>query len=167
MTRKGVSGARLAGLGNRLRRYLAKGEAPTTILLHLGTNDIFKENLGQIRHRVKECLEAIRNILPNTRLIWSDILLRAKYHGEVKGGAGKRCTWDLNMYARKILREMQNAHVIKHSHLINPSQEGVYWQDMIHLDTRGTLLFRQNLSDGLMFFNTYPDAFHFPLCDQV
>ena len=119
---KGVSGARLAGLGKWLRRYLAKGVAPTTLILHLGTNDILKENLGQIRNRVKESLEAIRNILPNTRLIWSDILLRAKYQGEVKVGAGKRCTLDLNMFARKAIREMPNTHVIKHSHIINPSQ---------------------------------------------
>ena len=79
--------------------------------LHLGTKDILKEILGQIRHRVKESLKVIRNILPNTRLIWSDILLRAKYQGKVKGGAGKRCTWDLNMYAKKITHTLQNTPI--------------------------------------------------------
>ena len=79
--------------------------------------------MGQIRQRVKESLEAIRNILPNTRLIWSDILLRAKYtciKAKLKEGqANAACLGFEYMYARKILREMQNAHVIKHSHLIN------------------------------------------------
>ena len=36
-----LSGACLAGLGNRLRYYLNKNEYQTTLLLHLGSNNIF------------------------------------------------------------------------------------------------------------------------------
>ena len=39
----------------------AKGEVPTTIVLHLRTKDILKENSGQITHRVKGSLKMFIN----------------------------------------------------------------------------------------------------------
>ena len=43
-----MSGAKLAAVGNRLREYLAINEYPYTIILYLGSNDIFNDNLGDI-----------------------------------------------------------------------------------------------------------------------
>ena len=71
---KGLGGARIAGLGNKLHFHLRRFPYPTTLIIHLGCNDIFKSHLGDIRSRIKLDLKTIRNILPNTRIIWSDVL---------------------------------------------------------------------------------------------
>ncbi len=166
VTWKGLSGGRLAGVGNRLGRYLYRNPAPTTVIVHLGSNDILAKdaNLGLTRSRIIEALTAIKNLLPNARVIWSDILLRCQYRNEYKPGAGKRSTRDLNKFARKVCNGIDGARVIKHSHIINPldPQPGIYYEDGIHLGDVGKLFFRQNLSNALVFFDAHPDAFHFP-----
>ncbi len=168
---KGLSGARLVGVGSRLRRYLNRNPFPTTIIVHLGSNDVFAlgQNLGVTRSRMAETLMTIRNILPDTRIIWSDILLRQIYKREQRPGAGKRCTRNLNKYARKLCKDMEGAHVVKHSHLIQSQdpQPDIYYRDGIHLGDFGNLMFRQNLSNALVFFNAHPEAFHFPPRDYA
>ena len=81
---KGVGGLRIAGLDNRMRSYLYRWRVPypSTIVLHVGCNDLFRSNLGDIRSRIKENLLAIRNTLPQTTIIWSDVLPRHAYFEE-------------------------------------------------------------------------------------
>ena len=79
---QGVGGAKCAGLVNRLTRILQREPFPTTVILHLGTNDIFKSSTWEINKRVRENLEGIRRLLPNTRMIWSDIIIRLEYADE-------------------------------------------------------------------------------------
>ena len=113
---------------------------------------------------MEETLRSIQGLLPGTRVIWSDILIRQRYEGEVKRGAGKRSTLSLNKYARKLCFAIENACVIKHSHLINPlhAQQDIYFKDGVHLGELGKLTFRQNLSNALSYFNAHPDEPHFP-----
>jgi lysophospholipase L1-like esterase len=158
---KGLSGAKISGLRNRLSRMLHKYEYPTTIILHLGTNDIFNANLGVIRARIKSNLQDVRNLLPNTRVIWSDILPRRKYKLERKEGAGKKCTIDLNKYAHQICDEIRNACVIRSSHIFNPLVKELFHDD-VHLSDVGAAHFKLHLSNALSSFNRYPEVTNFP-----
>lgn len=163
VTWKGVSGARWAGVTNRLRRYLVRHEAPDTLVVHLGSNDIFRSDLGDIRARVATNISAIRELLPEVRVIWSDVLQRRVYRGERSRGAGNRSTRNVNSYARRLLASMNNCHVIRHANNIRASSEELYRHDGIHLSDRGQEVFRENLSNGLVYFNNNPAEFHYPL----
>ena len=84
-----VNGAKCAGLVNRLTRLLRKEPLLTTVILHLWTNDMFKSGTCVINKRVRGNLEGIRRLLPNTRMIWSDIIIRLEYAEERIARAGK------------------------------------------------------------------------------
>ncbi|XP_072051004.1 uncharacterized protein [Amphiura filiformis] len=82
-------GSRHGDVVNRVARLMYKNPFPTTVILHIGTNDILKRPTWEIRNKVLECLEGLRALLPSARLIWSDILIRLGYPDEMKEGAGR------------------------------------------------------------------------------
>ena len=102
----GVSGARCAGLMNRISRLLQRRAFPTTLILHVGSNDILKSSNREIRSRVLENIRGLRALLPNTRIIWSDILVRLAYCDERVPGAGRRAMRNINKYAHVVCRSL-------------------------------------------------------------
>ena len=167
----GLSGAHCVDLVGRVTRLMnnRRRAAPTTLIIHVGTNDIFTHPTWEIRRRVEENLTGLRALLPNTRLIWSDILLRLGYPEEEIDGAGKRNMRNINKWAHKICREKlgENAYVIVHSgvfasHLRNLHGRPIYKYDCTHPSDFGLLLFRQNLSNALVHFNNQPNSKHYP-----
>jgi len=168
----GIAGYRLYNLDARLRRMLIRdrNEYPSTIVIHLGTNDILKTPTADIRERVKKTLVLIRNLLPTVRIIWSDILPRLAYSEEKVPGAGKSSTININKYAHQICRLSLegNSHFIKHSRVFNPrlrNVEGrgpIYRYDGVHLTAAGNLLLRQSFGEALTHFNSFPGDLCFP-----
>ncbi len=165
----GLSGARCAGLNGRLLRLMNKSHAPTTLILHLGTNDILKSSTWEISKRVKENIKGIRQLLSHTRIIWSDIMIRLAYADEIKKGAGLAATRNVNKTAHKICREeiKTNVHVITHSSVFNRSNlrvdgKPIYKWDGTHPSDFGSYVFRQTLSQALTFFNANPGSFSYP-----
>jgi hypothetical protein len=141
---------------------LAKDVTPTTIIFHLGTNDIFRSTLGEIRARIESNLKSVRILLPQTRIIWSDILPRQAYKGETKTGAGKRCTKDLNKKAHEVCDELGNCHYIKSAHVFNPDDDILFYKDKTHLSDFGNVVFRTHLANALGFFNRFPNIKGYP-----
>lgn len=159
---KGIGGTKHVNLADRLRIYTQVYGTPTTVVLHVGTCDIFRSKIGNIRDRVKKTFMSIRRLLPGARLIWSDILPRRNYRNEFKPGCGKRTTRTLNKAAHKVIREdITNAHYIRNSHLFNPKNISLF-RDDIHLSEAGSVVLRKIISDGLVFFNNNPGAVCFP-----
>ena len=157
----GIHGSRIANMAKRVEDYLQKNDFPTTIIIALGSNDIFRSPVGHVKLQLIQELKSIRNLLPHTRLIWSDILPRVKYENELKKGAGKRFTIDLNKNARGALREFSNTHVIRNAHIFKPQEHALFCDD-IHLSDVGKDTFRTHLSDALLFFNHCPSVFQYP-----
>ena len=124
---RGKGGAKIGDVRSLVVSTLNRKRFPTTLIIHIGTNDIFQGNsLGVVRFQVEESLKAIRVLLPETRLIWSDILYRAFYLHESSHNAGKRSANNINRYVHKIVRSMPNAYYISHAHQIQPSDHSVY-----------------------------------------
>ena len=158
----GLRGGRVAGVTNRLKRYLDHRPFPTTIILHLGTNDIFTDKSILVRQRVVENLTGIRELLPNTRLIWSDIIPRLYYYGEITPGAGKRTSRNINAEAHRVLSQLGNTGVISHATVLHPAKFRLFRHDGLHLSDEGNIVFRKNLSDALVYFNQNSYATAFP-----
>ena len=162
VTWKGLGGSKLAGFLPRLNGYLGGQPAPDVLVIHLGTNNIFSDELAKVRGRIQECLQGARGLLPNTRVVWSDILPRLYYYGEHNSGGGKRWVVNLNRHAHRICRTMGNASYINHSVFINPQHHNLYRYDGLHLSEEGNIRFRLTLQEALLHFNNNPAAPHFP-----
>jgi hypothetical protein len=65
----------------------------------------------------------MRQLLPFTRVIWSDIMPRLAYPKEAAMGAGKRSTININRFAHQICKSVGNAYIIRHSRLFNPRRQ--------------------------------------------
>ncbi len=57
---QGIGGARAAGLYSRFQCLLQRNPRSDLIIIHLGTNDIFADNLGLVRRLILENLKAIK-----------------------------------------------------------------------------------------------------------
>jgi len=165
----GQGGARCNGVANRISRCLRSNPYPTTVIIHLGTNDIFHDKTWNIKKKVKENLSAVRNLLPNARLIWSDILVRLMYADEINDGAGKRNMRTINKRAHKIMREQLpgDNKVIVHSGIFQAGRRRVgnqqlFEYDCTHPTAFGLQLLRNNWSDALLYFNRNPQASAYP-----
>ncbi len=160
----GLGGARLVNFHARLRRLLIRNriEYPTTVILHLGSNDILKSPMRETRGLAEEALKILRNLLPDSRIVWSDILPRLAYSEEQIPNAGKAVTININKHAHRVCRNLLggNAHYIRHSRVFNPRFRNIdnpLWRyDGVHLTPHGNLLFRQAISNALEHFNSSP-----------
>ena len=122
----GYGGAGSSELLEKIQKLLYKEPYPTTLIIHIGTNDIFKYKTGDIKQVIKANLLSLRKLLPNSKLIWSDIIARLAYHREKVKGAGAKVTRNLNKCARQVCRrKLDNAHVITHYTTIHPDKRNV------------------------------------------
>ena len=155
----GEGGAGIGRLRDMVLRHLSRRRNPTTLIIHLGTNDIFFNSLSAIRYRIEENVRCVRKLLPQTRLIWSDILPRAFYlkESQQSKGAGKRCTINLNEYAHKLCTRIPNMRYIKHRNFSQSDRTLFYW-DSVHLSDKGHQRLLDNWSNGLVFLNANPNA---------
>ena len=89
----GVSGAKIAGVVDRLSQCVQTRPFPSTLVLHLGTNDIFESPIHEIRKHINLALKSVRNLFPRTRLIWSFIQPRSKYLATLVPSAWSSALW--------------------------------------------------------------------------
>ena len=88
---------------------------------------MFKSGTWEINKRVRENLEGIRRLLPNTRMIWSDIIIRLEYGEERIARAGKGNMRNMNKRAHSFLRKLDGVNkVVIHSGIF---QSGRYHED--------------------------------------
>lgn len=159
----GRRGANLSRIMGIIRRNLRRQPFPTTIIIHVGTNDIFDSSTLQLRARIPELVRSVRHILPRTRIIWSDVLDRLFYYGEAQPGAGRRVGNFINSQAHRAIYELgRNAHFISYRGTLDASTPAFYRRDGVHLNDAGNIMFRMVLAEGLVFFNTHPGSTEFP-----
>ena len=158
----GKRGAHLSGLASKLKRLLRRKPYPTTIIVHIGTNDILSSTTCRMRFAIPENLMGIRQLLPNTRIIWSDIMPRLFYYGQNRSGAGRRVANFFNSQAHKCIYSMDNAHFITHSVAFAPRHYGLFRPDGLHLSEEGIIVYKMVLSESLVFFDRNPSAKIFP-----
>ena len=158
----GKSGLHLEEACEKLQWELYGRPRPSTLIIHVGTNNIFYTSLSRARKLIEDTLDEIRKMLPHTRLIWSEILPRLYYHGERRPGAGKDFRDKMNDRAQKMCLLDIQGHVIRNTDLFPPFSYDFYRYDGLHLSKIGYIRFRQNLENGLTYFNDCPNAFQFP-----
>ena len=127
----------------------------------VGTNNIFTTPLGKIPSMITKEIEAIRELLPEVRLIWSDVLPRQKYEGEIEKGTGKECTVDINKAGRRRFQRLMNIGIIRNSHIFNP-RNPLYRKDGTHLNDAGQVALVRQFESALLYFRAHPAEKFYP-----
>lgn len=158
----GYPGRSLAEMPDKLCKHLRKNPHPSVLIIHAGTCDVFEQSTKEMRWIIGEVLWGIRNLLPSTTIIWSDILPRTYYHGELTPGAGRRIINFFNAQAHGQIHKIENAGYIYHKPLFPPKHYNLYRRDGLHLAKEGNIVFRMYLAEAVLYFRTHPGAKVFP-----
>lgn len=131
-------------------KHCLKYESPPHFLvLHVGGNDIGQYHFQRVRANLLSLLDQLQALLPNTILIWSQILPRLEWRHEICHKALEKCRIRLNsMAAFHVIN--RGGRYIRYPEL-NFEGHGLYC-DQVHLCDMGNELFLYRLQHGLQTF---------------
>ncbi|CAG2208141.1 unnamed protein product [Mytilus edulis] len=82
---QGYGGMGLKDLESTIKRLMKYEKAPKYLVLHIAGNDLGKTKLGFLRNEIKATLEKVQSYLPNSSIVWSQILPRTNWrHSKVR-----------------------------------------------------------------------------------
>jgi len=120
---------------------------PAFILIHLGANDICRTKSFDLIEDMKRDLLKISILLPNTHIIWSDLIMRRYWHWADEGKAAeiirKRINSAINSYLSK-----ENHYVVNHPN-IRAKERDLYRFDGTHLSDLGNDIWLNNIQGVL------------------
>uniref|UniRef100_A0A8W8MMU3 SGNH hydrolase-type esterase domain-containing protein n=1 Tax=Magallana gigas TaxID=29159 RepID=A0A8W8MMU3_MAGGI len=148
---QGMGGIRSHQLIRKVRTLLKYKEAPYMHVIHCGGNDI-----GQIlksvelRATIKRILDKLVVPLPNTILVWSQILPRLHWRGEIDHQALEKVRVRINSHIATYLTKIGGKY-IRYPEL-DIEDPTLYKDDAVHLNLLGNDLFINRLQQGLQSF---------------
>ena len=133
---------------------------PSYLIIQLGSNGLGKgKSCGLIID-----IGRIRLLLPNTRIIWSEILMRRYWH--VAKGDGKiieKIRKRVNCAVNNLIKN-EGHYGIKHPN-IRASEIELYRFDGTHFSDIGNDIYLNNLQGALETFITSPNTKSFPVAN--
>lgn len=145
----GQSGMRSSQLVGKLLRMLQYEDPPQFLIIHVGTNDIGHMKLAELRNYMKNVLTTILDILPNTALIWSQMLPRQKWRYSLNTRALERGRYRVNnAIASYLLRK--GGLYIKYPEITTSCN--LFTDDGVHLTATGNHIFLNRIQGGLYEF---------------
>lgn len=143
----GIPGMKWEDLSNILTDKLKDKLPPNYLVIHLGSNDMTSHKLKDLMSNIECTILRIKTLLPQTKIIWSDILQRCYWHGaksqtKVEGNRKR-----VNSFARNFIRR-EGGFSIRHDR-INVKQIQLYRHDGVHLSNLGNSIFIKDMQSGL------------------
>lgn len=137
---------RLNQVKSKLRTLLNLEEIPDIIVLHCGGNDIGLSSIGDLRSFVKAQLRYINRILPNTKLVWSEILPRQNWRYSENNDAMERARKRLNSCASTEAIRLGGSCIKYPDINLN---NGSLSRDGVHLSSTGNDIFLNTIQNAL------------------
>lgn len=131
----------------RLQYEIIHRPLPAMIVIHLGGNDLCDIGSATLDHNIRDDVQAIRELLPNTTLVFSSMIQRINYSGAQSAAAIDRKRKHANRRIRTFM-SFGRGHFIPHSN-ISANQPELYKADGIHLSDRGVDIFLSNIADAV------------------
>ena len=155
----GLGGDRVVTILDRLRGLLRGRPSPHTIVLHVGSNDIFALSKKDLCEAVELLLRSLRQVLPGCRLVWSHILPRLFWYGERNLGAGEKVRKEVNRCAYNTCKALSGDNRVIFHHGITGRDHSLYERrDGIHLSPKGFSVFRNQIQGAIRYFNAAPET---------
>ncbi|CAG2243714.1 unnamed protein product [Mytilus edulis] len=137
-----------------------KFSPPAMIIIQLGSNDLVKVKTLELIQNIERDILCLHLLLPNTRIVWSEVLMRRYWHGATDGKAiersRKRVNSAINNYA------LNDGHcVIQHPN-IRAREMNLYRYDGTHLSDIGYDTYLNNIQGGIETFLSSQKIRRFP-----
>ena len=143
---QGRSGLTLSKLRNHIRTMMNLEDPPNYILVHIGGNDLGNIRLGYLHYLLERFMSWLSVQLPETALIWSQILPRLKWRSSENTDAMDK--------GRRRLNSSIGAYMTKHGgcYLRYPDIKATHKfisNDDVHLTKLGNSIFLNIIQGGL------------------
>ena len=75
------------------------------MIIHCGSNDLTEVKTADLIHDINADIIRFKLLLPNTKIVWSDILMRRYWHKALDGRAVERSRNRVNLAVKKCSTE--------------------------------------------------------------
>ncbi|KAJ8316547.1 hypothetical protein KUTeg_005904 [Tegillarca granosa] len=142
----------------RIKHLLTMIDPPKFLVLHCSGNDIGSyEKSIELMHRICCTIKVLWHMLPNTKLIWSQILPRLKWRNERNHKAVNKSRVRINSYIAKFMISNGGLY-IRYPEIVQ-SNDGMFDNDKVHLSQLGNDIFLYRLQQALQVFITSDGKF--------
>lgn len=146
---QGKSGLKVKDVIAFLRTLLKYENHPNILILHVGGNDIGQIPLKQLRDKMLTLVKDVSELLPNTTLVWSQILPRLVWRNEISHSSLEKSRIRLNsMIATMVLR--MGGKYIRYPEI--RYQDVGLFSDDVHFSHIGNDIFLYRLQQALQNF---------------
>ena len=133
--------------------YLLKFEdAPDYLVIHCGGNDFGSTSAYELREQMRASISYLSRCLPNTRLVWSQILPRLVWRHERSHSALERVRIRTNNFLANLVIRSGGAY-IRYPELTERNP-GMFSTDNVHLSMIGNDLFLYRIQQAIHVFVT-------------
>lgn len=134
----------------KIKSLLKVNDAPRYLILHCGANDVGNIPLKDLIQQMKMTLGRIKLLLPDTKLIWSQLLPRIKWKYSVHMEAMNKAIQRLNnSIASEVIKN--GGCYIKYPD-IKAANELLFTLDGVHLSATGNNIFLNTICAALEQF---------------
>ena len=153
---QGRGGMRWAEIDRRVAFLLSINNPPKFLIMHCGGNDMGRLSVGDLRFAIIATMRQLACKLPQTRLVWSQILPRPQWQHQGKGKEREVGRKRINSAAGKEVILLGGCY-IKYPDIVI-DQSALFLPDGVHLSQIGTDIFLNTLSGALRTFITSSDT---------
>ncbi|XP_061183336.1 uncharacterized protein LOC133191607 [Saccostrea echinata] len=144
---QGKGGMKWFDLIPKIKLLLRYESPPEILIIHCGGNDIGKIPLLQLRSIMSSALEELKQLLPKTTLVWSNMLPRISWRFSSNSKAQNLATVRLNNFMNHLIT-VNGGFFIKYPEITWDSKE-MFSSDGVHLSYFGNCFLLFNLQRTL------------------
>lgn len=146
----GIRGGQVPRIRNTLVDMLHRLPGPDLLILHIGSNDILNVTACQLRHDIINLLQMLREMLPGTVIIFSEILPRLWYFGARDQNAVDKARKNIARYIRNHVSSI-GIQILSHP-AIDRHNFSLFRRDGVHLSDCGQAILWNNYTDAIKNF---------------
>lgn len=146
----GIRGLKWADFRRSVECAVLLNQPPKIVFIHLGVNDFGYTPLHKIRNMIKREIAYFSNGLPNSVLIWVDILQRVRWGGVSTNSKIEAVRKRINRWGT-----LQVCRHSKHDKLIldiDSRTPGFYIPDGVHLSDVGLAVYLDGIRDKILMY---------------
>lgn len=140
----GKRGMKWEELIPKIEQNIASLPPPTILVIQLGSNDLGIKKSFELIDDIKTDLLRIMMLLPDTKIVWSDILMRRYWHNAVDGKSIEIARKRVNLEIKNFISE-QNSHFVVHHPNIRAREKTLFRFDGTHLSDVGNDIYLNNI----------------------
>ncbi|XP_015261558.1 PREDICTED: nascent polypeptide-associated complex subunit alpha, muscle-specific form-like [Gekko japonicus] len=130
-----------------LQSLAAQGQAPDVLVVHLGESDLEGHRGAPLASTIRKELELVKELFPQARILWSNLLLRRRGSGKAGSRTVNRARTVVNLEMGPFVATLGGA-VIEHQAILHTDPD--FYTDGDNLSGRGLDLFLEDVKNGIL-----------------